>query len=172
MRLETDRLLITLLKPENWPLFLRVHQDEQCMAWVSAIPDDEELQKRFSECLLPWFFTSDHMLCLVVRQKKTGEAIGLLGATAEGYPYCQVEIGYAFLSQFHGQGFGSEALAPLCEYLLHHCGFHKLTAHVVEGNWSSRRILEKNSFLLEGVLRDNRLLRGRWKNDWVFVRLR
>ncbi|OON39076.1 GNAT family N-acetyltransferase [Izhakiella australiensis] len=171
MLLETERLAMALLQPQDWMLFQQVHQDEQSMAWIGAVPDDKELQKRFNERLLPWFVTSYHMLCLVVRQKQNGEAIGLLGANAEWYPHRQVEVGYAFLSQFHGQGFGSEALAALCEYLLQQCDFHKLKAHVVEGNWPSRRILEKNGFLLEGVLRDNYLLRGKWKNDWVFGRL-
>jgi RimJ/RimL family protein N-acetyltransferase len=42
---------------------------------------------------------------------------------------------------------------------------------VIEGNWPSRRILEKNGFALEGTLRDNYLLNGQWVSDWVFGRL-
>jgi RimJ/RimL family protein N-acetyltransferase len=42
----------------------------------------------------------------------------------------------------------------------------------VEGNWASRRVLEKNGFILEGTLRDNYLLRGQWVNDWVFGKLK
>jgi RimJ/RimL family protein N-acetyltransferase len=71
---------------------------------------------------------------------------------------------------FTGMGYGSEALDALCQFLLQ-AEFHKLKAMVIEGNWPSRRILEKNGFVLEGTLRDNYLLNGQWVSDWVFGRL-
>lgn len=111
------------------------------------------------------------MLCLVVRLKESGRAVGLMGANPEWAPHRQVEVGYSLFSDCFGQGYGSEALAALCDFLFSDCEFHKLKAQVVEGNHASRRVLEKNGFMLEGTLRDNYLLRGQWVNDWVFGRI-
>ncbi|WP_130830938.1 GNAT family N-acetyltransferase [[Erwinia] mediterraneensis] len=170
MQLQTPRLIISKLQAEDWPLFKHVHQDRLSMTWIGEIPDDEDLRQRFLGRLAPWQVSSFHMLCLVVRLRASNEALGLFGCTAEWQPWRQAEVGYMLLSEHCGQGYGSEALGALCEFLFS-AGFHKLKALVVEGNWPSRRILEKNGFQLEGTLRDNYLLNGCWVNDWVFGRL-
>lgn len=170
MQLNTERLILSKLQPEDWLLFKRVHQDRTSMTWVSEIPDEADLRQRFNGRLAPWQATSFHMLCLVARLRASGEAIGLFGCTAEWEPYRQAEVGYMLLNEYCGQGYGSEALQALCAFLLD-ADFHKLKALVVEGNWPSRRILEKNGFMLEGTIRDNYLLNGRWVNDWMLGRL-
>lgn len=171
MQLTSDRLHLTRLQPGDWPFFLQVHRDETSMQFISAIPQLADVRQRFQDRLMPWQITSYHMLCLVIRRKEDGAAVGLIGANAEWLPYRQAEVGYSLLSRYFGQGYGSEALGALCDYLLQECRFHKLKAQVVEGNWASRRVLEKNGFALEGVLRDNYLLRGQWVNDWLFGRV-
>jgi Acetyltransferases, including N-acetylases of ribosomal proteins len=39
---------------------------------------------------------------------------------------------------------------------------------VTVGNIASRNVLEKVGFRLEGELRENYFLAGRWHNDWLF----
>ncbi|WP_336795358.1 GNAT family N-acetyltransferase [Erwinia aphidicola] len=171
MQLTTQRLILTRLKPEDWQLFLQVHTDETCLEFISAVPQLADIRQRFQDRLAPWQVTSFHMLCLVIRRKEDNQAIGMMGANPEWAPHRQVEVGYSLLSDYFGQGYGSEALGALCDFLLAHCEFHKLKAQVVEGNIASRRVLEKNGFVLEGTLRDNYLLRGQWVNDWLFGRI-
>lgn len=171
MQLTTERLILTRLQPEDWQLFLAVHTDETCMKFISAVPQLADIRQRFHDRLAPWQITSFHMLCLVVRRKEDGRAVGLMGANPEWAPHRQAEVGYSLLSDSFGQGYGSEALGALCDFLFGECEFHKLKAQVVEGNHASRRVLEKNGFTLEGTLRDNYLLRGKWVNDWLFGRI-
>jgi RimJ/RimL family protein N-acetyltransferase len=170
MQLVTTRLTLTRLQPEDWQLFRAVHEDRDTMAWVSEIPDEADIRQRFTSRLAPWQPGSFHMLCLVARRRDNGEPIGLFGCSPEWEPHRQAEVGYMLLHRYCGQGYGSEALAALCQFLLE-ADFHKLKALVVEGNWASRRILEKNGFQLEGTLRDNYLLNGYWVNDWLLGRL-
>lgn len=172
MRLTTDRLELLTLQADDWPLFHRVHVDKKSLEFISAVPQLADIRQRFTDRLQPWQVTSFHMLCLTVRLRKSGEQIGLIGANATWVPFRQAEVGYALLSEFAGKGYGSEALAAFSDHLFQACDFHKLTAQVVEGNWASRRVLEKNGFLHEGTLRDNFLLRGQWVNDWVFGKLK
>ncbi|MBS0880387.1 GNAT family N-acetyltransferase [Pantoea sp. JGM49] len=170
MQLLTPRLSLTRLQPEDWQIFKAVHEDPGTMTWVSEIPDENDIRQRFTERLAPWQVTSFHMLCLVARLRETNEPIGLFGCSAEWQPYRQAEVGYMLCHRFTGNGYGSEALKALCDFLLQ-SEFHKLKALVIEGNWPSRRILEKNGFTLEGTLRDNYLLNDQWVNDWVLGRL-
>lgn len=170
MHLTTSRLTLTTLRPEDWQLFRAVHEDRDTMNWVSEIPDEEDIRERFSQRLSPWQVGSFHMLCLVARLRDSGEAIGLFGCTPEWQPARQAEIGYMLLHRYCGQGFGSEALGALCQCLFD-ADFLKLKALVVEGNWASRRILEKNGFRLQRTLQNNYLLNDRWVNDWLLERL-
>lgn len=171
MHLTTERLVLSKLQPEDWQLFNALHNDKQVMRWISAIPSHADILQRFNERLAPWQTTSYHMLCMVLRLRETGEALGMLGANADWIPWRQVEVGYSLLPQHWGKGYVSEALQLMCQFLTVQCEFHKLKASVVEGNWASRRVLEHSGFELEGTLRDNYLLRGQWVNDWVFGRL-
>ena len=167
MQLLTPRLTLSRLQPEDWQIFKAVHEDSDTMTWVGEIPDENDIRQRFTERLAPWQPASFHMLCLVARLQKNQEPIGLFGCSAEWHPYRQAEIGYMLRHSHTGQGYGSEALAALVRFLFS-AEFHKLKALVIEGNWPSRRILEKNNFMLEGTLRDNYLLNGQWVNDWLF----
>lgn len=171
MQLTTQRLILTRLKPEDWQLFLQIHTDETILEYISAVPQLADIRQRFQDRLAPWQVTSFHMLCLVIRRKEDGVAVGMMGANPEWAPHRQAEVGYSLLSSYFSQGYGREALSALCEFLFRDCEFHKLKAQVVEGNIASRRVLEKNGFALEGTLRDNYLLRGRWVNDWLFGRI-
>ncbi|WP_034916232.1 GNAT family N-acetyltransferase [Erwinia sp. 9145] len=168
MQLSTERLRLTRLQAEDWPIFYQVHTDENAMAFISEVRQDAEIRQRFNDRLAPWQVTSFHMLCLTIRLAATDEAVGFIGANAEWAPFRQAEVGYSLLSAHFGKGYGSEALSALTDFLFNDCEFHKLKAEVVEGNWASRRVLEKNGFRLEGTFRDNYLLRGRWVNDWMF----
>jgi len=171
MQLTTERLRLTLLQPDDWSLFHQVHSDAVSMQFISAIPQLADIRQRFQTRLQPWQVTSLHMLCLTIRLKESNESIGLIGANAEWSPWRQAEVGYSLLSQHIGKGYGTEAVGALSDWLLAESRFHKLKAQVVEGNWASRRVLEKNGFRLEGTLRENYLLRGQWVNDWLFGKL-
>lgn len=60
----------------------------------------------------------------------------------------------------------------LCDYAFTTGGVRRLTASVTAGNEASKQLLLKAGFRLEGELRENYWLNGRWHNDWLFGRLR
>lgn len=172
MKLSTPRLSLQTLQPTDWGIFYQVHTDAISQQWISEIPTESEILQRFNERLAPWRVTSYHMLSLVIRDRESQQPLGLIGCNAEWEPHRQAEVGYMLLSAFFGRGYGSEALAAVCDFLFDECDFWKLKALVIEGNTASRRVLEKNGFQLEGLLRDNYRLREAWVNDWLFGRLK
>ncbi|STS85876.1 putative acetyltransferase [Klebsiella pneumoniae] len=60
----------------------------------------------------------------------------------------------------------------MCDYAFTTGGVRRLSASVTAGNEASKRLLLKAGFRLEGELRENYWLNGRWHNDWLFGRLR
>lgn len=72
----------------------------------------------------------------------------------------------------HGRGYGTEAVRLLSRYAFDELGLAKLEATVFVGNVASRRIFEKNGFVLEGTIRRAVRKRGRFVDEWLFGKLR
>ena len=62
-----------------------------------------------------------------------------------------VEIGYGLAAPSRGQGYGSEAVAVLTEWLLSQPGVRQVRAHTLTDNAPSRRVLEKAGFRYLGL---------------------
>jgi RimJ/RimL family protein N-acetyltransferase len=72
----------------------------------------------------------------------------------------------------HGRGYGTEAVRLATRYAFDRLRLAKLEATVFVGNVASRRIFEKNGFLLEGTIRRAVRKRGRFVDEWLFGQLR
>ena len=71
--------------------------------------------------------------------------------------------------QAQGKGFGTEAVHVACAYLLLVENFQRLGAGHYEENLASRKILEKNGFYREGILRQSRCtVDGRRTNLFIY----
>jgi len=62
-----------------------------------------------------------------------------------------VEIGYGLAAPSRGQGYGSEAVAALTEWLLSQPEVRQVRAHTLTDNAPSRRVLEKAGFQYLGL---------------------
>lgn len=63
------------------------------------------------------------------------------------------ELGY-FLQRSHwSQGIMTKAVQQMCEEAFQHLDINRISALVYAPNIASRRVLEKNSFVIEGILR-------------------
>lgn len=63
------------------------------------------------------------------------------------------ELGYWLAVPYWGNGVMSEAVKWLCEYAFRELELTRLTAHVFSFNLRSEKVLQKNGFQLEGVLK-------------------
>jgi len=165
--LTTPRLTMKSIAREDWPLFLTLHQDPAVMRFINDIEISGEIRHRFDQRLGRWDKYADFWLCMVIRERETGVAIGLTGFFPDWKPYKQAEVGFMLLPEYQGKGYGEESLREVVKYAFEVCGFHRLQANVLEGNMASRGLLEKCGFQLEGCLRESYRLGAEWKNDWV-----
>lgn len=64
------------------------------------------------------------------------------------------EIGYVFHPKAWGKNIASLAVKMLKSYAFDVLDLHKVFARVASGNIASAKVLEKNDFMVEGVLKD------------------
>jgi ribosomal-protein-alanine N-acetyltransferase len=86
--------------------------------------------------------------------RETGKLIGVLGADDfQGGTSHRAEIGYWLAKSYWGNGLMTDALGVFVKYAFDRLELLRLTAHVFDFNIASARVLEKNGFILEGLLR-------------------
>lgn len=61
------------------------------------------------------------------------------------------EIGYHLLKEYHGKGIMSKVVEEVVKLAFGSMDILRITGEVYEPNIASRRVLEKNGFVLEGV---------------------
>ena len=94
-----------------------------------------------------------------------GQPIGAIGLSAE--PSAIGDIGLWIGVQFHGRGYGTEAVRLIVELGFGKLDLHRLEAKVFVGNAASRRIFEKNGFQLEQTLHQAVRKRGKLLDEWL-----
>lgn len=82
------------------------------------------------------------------------------------------EFGYWLGEPYWGRGLGSRAAALLAAYAFEEFSFIRLQANVFAWNQASMRVLEKNCFKREGILRKHITKNGRVMDAIIYARLR
>ncbi|NZA27593.1 GNAT family N-acetyltransferase [Luteimonas sp. SJ-92] len=101
-----------------------------------------------------------------------GQACGGIGARpGSGERAHAAELGY-WLGRAHwGRGIMTRAVAAFAPWAMRELALRRLFATVLDGNRASARVLEKNGFVEEGVLRCAVLKRGHLHDLRVFAKL-
>jgi RimJ/RimL family protein N-acetyltransferase len=86
-----------------------------------------------------------------VELKKTGEAIGMCGLIRRE-ALDDVDIGYALLPEFCGQGYAAEATRAVLDTAVRQHGLQRVIAVVNPDNHDSSRMLEKLGFRFEKMV--------------------
>ena len=93
----------------------------------------------------------------IVELKDTHEVIGSICGVGVNRKHNSIELGYCYCSRFWGNGYATEALRTVIEYLLNECNFYLVEARHISGNPASGKVMEKAGMHKDGVLRDRRI---------------
>jgi [ribosomal protein S5]-alanine N-acetyltransferase len=111
---------------------------------------------------------------LIVEVAEEAAAAGFVSWASGGYGGAgrHWEIGIALLPEWRGRGIGWRAQAMLCDYLFWHSPVQRIQAGTHAENPAEQRSLEKAGFTLEGVVRSCEFRAGRWRDGYLYSRLR
>jgi RimJ/RimL family protein N-acetyltransferase len=97
------------------------------------------------------------------------ELIGAIGAVPfDDVHRYSAEIGFWLGEPFWEKGIISKALNYFCNFLFSNYDFNRLTANVFEGNEASKKVLEKNGFVLEGTLKNSVFKENRFLDFHIY----
>lgn len=172
---ETTRLVLKILKPEHAALVLDFYNR------------DRKLFEKYEFPRLPDFYTVGHhqkilrfefnsaMQMNSVRfyaflKSDPSKIIGtvcLHNISHNFYHSC--ELGYKFSSEFHHQGYATEAILQLLSVAYNELHLHRVSAMVCHDNQPSIMLLKRIGFNHEGTCRDFMMLGDRWQDHHMFA---
>jgi RimJ/RimL family protein N-acetyltransferase len=135
--------------------------------WIPKSIEELEIfiQKMASQINMPgtWFQWA-------IVEEKSGLIIGDLGVQFIEDNQ-QVEVGITLDKNFQSQGFASEALRAVIDYLFNHLEKHRIVASVDAENIKSMHLLQKLGFRKEAHFVQSLYINGQWVDDVVFALL-
>ncbi|MCE3294518.1 MAG: rimL [Crocinitomicaceae bacterium] len=84
-----------------------------------------------------------------------GQLIGMLGLKEIDWTFPKAEIAYFIDQAFQGKGIISQALKTLIEFSFGELQLQKIYARISPENPGSRKVVEKNGFVFERLVRDD-----------------
>ena len=99
--------------------------------------------------------------------------VGSIGLAPLGDVYHRTaNIGYWLGEPYWGNGLATRAVAMIMDYIFANLQFIRIQAVVFAENENSIRVLEKNNFTLEAVLRQHLTKNGRTQDAMLYAKLR
>ncbi|MFP4344383.1 MAG: GNAT family N-acetyltransferase [Anaerolineales bacterium] len=141
--LETDRLFLRRMRPEDIDDLLRIFTDPQVMASFGGELFDRAQMERWLAGNLEHQERYGYGLFAVIL-KSNGEFIGDCGLEhmeVEGER--ETELGYDFRSDYWNQGLATEAASAVREFAFGTLELTRLISLIRVGNQASRRVAEK-----------------------------
>jgi uncharacterized protein (DUF952 family)/RimJ/RimL family protein N-acetyltransferase len=111
----------------------------------------------------------EHMFTIVAVDDVDRDAtvpIGSASIEPESGQALRADMGLWIGLPYHGKGYGTLVVRWMVNYGFTRLRLEKIEASIYTGNLASRRIFEKNGFILEGTIRKATLKRGQWQDDW------
>jgi RimJ/RimL family protein N-acetyltransferase len=106
---------------------------------------------------------------LAVTRKDGGAVIGGCRIGVGSYESRRADIGYVLNRKYWGKGYGTEAALALVRFGFGELKMHRIWATCHPDNRASQRVLEKCGMRYEGRLRDDKKVRGKWRDSLVFA---
>jgi ribosomal-protein-alanine N-acetyltransferase len=103
-------------------------------------------------------------------ERKTEELVGTVGFQTIAPAHRTAEIAYDLHPKFWGRGIATQCCRDVARWGLQECGFVRVQAVTLDTNIASAQVLTKCDFVLEGKLRNYRLVRGEPRDFWMYSR--
>ena len=169
LRLDGERVALVPVEPGHAEaLFPLVHGRDEVLRWL--IWRGPETVDELAESYQEWRTANANGIGvhLAILDRTAGDApVGTIGLR---FLSPRVgDLGYWLASHVWGRGYCTEAVALVARLAFEHSDANALCAWVDVGNEASRRVLEKNGFVLEQTVRAKAAKPSGPTDQWGFV---
>lgn len=141
---ESENLMFRKFEKKDGKALYKYHRQPQLMKWIpnESYEDlDETLEaiEFYSDCVnknkLPFV--------LAIELKENGKMIGDTGINEVDGKVGELEVGYSICEEYMGNGYATEAVRAITEFVKEHFNMKIVYGRVMSGNIASVRVMEK-----------------------------
>jgi len=170
LALRTKRLLLRDFREEDWESVHVYASDPEVVKYMPWGPNTEEATKDFVKQAMKWEEERPRMhIELAVILKADDSLIGGCGLNLSSSQNREGSIGYCFNRIYWHAGLATEAAETLVLYGFEQLGLHRIWATCDPDNGASARVLEKVGMKREAQLRENKWMRGKWRDSVIYA---
>jgi ribosomal-protein-alanine N-acetyltransferase len=160
------------LERSDAPALLAYISDKEVHRFIS----DEDIPKDFEQALQEieyWggLFKHRQSIYWGIADRKTNELVGTCGYNYWNRLHRRAELSYDLKRELWGKGIMTEVLKEVVKFGFTQMMLHRVSATVSPDNPASGRVLEKLNFTQEGVMKDYKILHGKWDDAVMYALL-
>jgi ribosomal-protein-alanine N-acetyltransferase len=168
----TERLQLRQLSAEDDKEILQLRSDDRVNQFLARDRNSTIYEARVFITKINKAISDNASMYWAITLKTDNKVIGtacLWNIQPENY---RAEIGYELHPDFWGKGIMQEALPHVIGYAFETVHLHSIEADLHAGNIPSKKLLEKNGFVLEGLFKESIFFNGKFSDRAVYSLLR
>jgi len=166
--IETSRLILRKITKEDASDMLKYLSDKEVVAPMGLAPFQTETDV-WDE--INWYKSicdEGTGIRWGITLKDSGIVIGSCGFLNMHTKHHRAEIGYELHQAHWGKGITSEALEAVVKYGFHHYQLERIEALIEPANLRSQKLVEKQGFIREGLLRHYEFTCGKFDDLYMY----
>ncbi len=169
MKLQTKRLLIRPIKPEDKKEVFAYRSDAQTNQYQGWIPETPADVESFIARTAKQINETGSWFQFVIIIKESQKIIGDIGLHFFDIENQQVEIGFTLSKNYQNKGFASEAVTEVLSYAFKDLKKHRIMASIDPENIAAERLLKRIGFRKEAHFIESIFMNGKWVDDVVYA---
>lgn len=171
-QIETERLILKGFSPDDMKVLFENYPKPEIKK-ILGHRSEEEYLKEESKYKNGYASYNRSFILFLLTDKSTGTIIGRCGLHNWNADHRRAEIGYTMEDENHKRkGLMAEAVEAIIGYGFKQMDLNRIEALVGPNNIPSLRLMEKNHFIREGVLRNHYYISGVFEDSVMFSKLR
>lgn len=150
----------------HWFDYLRSEQLAPMISWKVKSPED-----LLSFVVGEEWRQAQQQFKFAICERASNKFIGSIGFHSIAHTHQTAEVAYDLSPEYWGRGIMASACAALCNWGLETVHLQRIQATVIATNQLSLRVLERNGFNKEGLLKNFRIVNGASRDYWMLSKL-
>jgi RimJ/RimL family protein N-acetyltransferase len=169
LNLETERLIIRPIQLDDQVNIFEYRSDIESNKYQGWIPKTIADVEFFINGIAKQINIPETWFQFVLITKENQKIIGDLGVHFWDKQNKQVEIGCTLNKNFHYNGYATEAIRKIIDFLFIELKKHRIITSVDPNNKSSIRLVERIGFRKEAHFVESLFVNGIWTDDLIYA---
>ncbi|KAB7672632.1 GNAT family N-acetyltransferase [Bacillus sp. B1-b2] len=160
--IESDELILTKIEDQHLHDLFTIYDNERVFEYCGIIPKHkiQTVEKMIGHFERD-FHKKSRIKWGIFAKKDRSKLVGIMEVMDFNQKVNMVTIGYFLAEDYWGKGLATEAVRIIISFLFNKVEVNRIQAEVMPANENSKRVLIKNGFIKEGLIRQASLWSGK-----------